>query len=336
MKSPWLRNSLLGLSFLAVFGTRALALGYGLVATTYSPFAETVYGIPTSYVSAASYLYPTSYYAPTSYVYSGSYAYPTSYYYPTVYSASSYVLSPTSYAVPTYYTASSYVVPRRYVASPVYSTALTYAPSAYYYPTVISSPMVASSTACNEVISVPAPSRVRSNPGITERAPEAEVPANEPPYRAEENPVRSVPDSSAVPPLNSGTPAPPTSPVPPEPEATSPPAPTTLRRQAQKPVVPVGRSPVRNILEGKVLSSDTREAEEGVRVIVSSRPGNFVDRVATTDAFGHYAVRLPDGDWTVKVAMPSGRVYPVSQITISGGQITDSYGQDIPSLIITR
>jgi hypothetical protein len=71
-------------------------------------------------------------------------------------------------------------------------------------------------------------------------------------------------------------------------------------------------------------------------VIVSSRTGNYVDRVSTTDAVGHYALRLPDGDWTVKVTMPSGRVYAVSQITISGGQITDSYGRDIPSLTITR
>jgi hypothetical protein len=47
-------------------------------------------------------------------------------------------------------------------------------------------------------------------------------------------------------------------------------------------------------------------------------------------------VKLPEGDWTVKVAMPSGRVYEVSQITISGGQITDNFGRDIPSLIITR
>jgi hypothetical protein len=47
-------------------------------------------------------------------------------------------------------------------------------------------------------------------------------------------------------------------------------------------------------------------------------------------------LKLPDGDWTVKVAMPSGRVYAVSQITISGGQITDDVGRDIPSLIITR
>ena len=73
-----------------------------------------------------------------------------------------------------------------------------------------------------------------------------------------------------------------------------------------------------------------------MRIIVSNRPGSFEDRVATTDAYGRYAVRLPDGDWTVRVAMPSGRVYSVSQITITGGQIVDNYGRDIPSLTITR
>jgi hypothetical protein len=71
-------------------------------------------------------------------------------------------------------------------------------------------------------------------------------------------------------------------------------------------------------------------------VIVSSRAGNYVDRVATTNASGQYAVKLPDGDWTVKVAMPSGRIYAVSQITVSSGQIFDDAGRDIPSLIITR
>jgi hypothetical protein len=34
--------------------------------------------------------------------------------------------------------------------------------------------------------------------------------------------------------------------------------------------------------------------------------------------------------------MPSGRVYAVSQITVSNGLITDDIGRDIPSLIITR
>jgi hypothetical protein len=114
-----------------------------------------------------------------------------------------------------------------------------------------------------------------------------------------------------------------------------------IRREAQKPVDltrsrPQARFNRDHILEGKVISSETKQGEDGVRVIVSSRPGNFVDRVVTTDAFGRYAVKLPDGDWSVKVAMPSGRVYEVSQITISAGQITDSLGRDVPSLTITR
>ena len=41
-------------------------------------------------------------------------------------------------------------------------------------------------------------------------------------------------------------------------------------------------------------------------------------------AFGRFAVKVPDGDWVVKVTMPSGRVYPVSEITVSNGMITDT------------
>jgi hypothetical protein len=114
---------------------------------------------------------------------------------------------------------------------------------------------------------------------------------------------------------------------------------STSFRQSRKPVsgaLPLPRGRIANILEGKVVSSETREAEENVRIIVSNRAGGFTDRVATTDAYGRYAVRLPDGDWTVKVAMPSGRVYAVSEITISGGQIVDNRGREIPSLTITR
>jgi len=55
-----------------------------------------------------------------------------------------------------------------------------------------------------------------------------------------------------------------------------------------------------------------------------------------SDAFGRFAVRLDDGDWTVNVTMPSGRIYPVSRIRVSNGQITDSQGNRIPSLEITR
>ena len=55
-----------------------------------------------------------------------------------------------------------------------------------------------------------------------------------------------------------------------------------------------------------------------------------------TDAFGRFVMRVPDGDWTVSVTMPSGRVYSVSQIIVSNGQITDEIGRDVPSLVITR
>ena len=123
------------------------------------------------------------------------------------------------------------------------------------------------------------------------------------------------------------------------PESCPRPGQTSLRRagpEARRRTTGGRLARVSNILEGRVVSSDTRQAEEGVRIIVSNRLGKFENRVATTDAYGRYAVRLPDGDWTVKVDMPSGRVYPVSQITISGGQIVDNFGRDIPSLTITR
>ena len=38
----------------------------------------------------------------------------------------------------------------------------------------------------------------------------------------------------------------------------------------------------------------------------------------------------------MSVTMPSGRVYPVIQIVVSNGQITDEIGRDVPSLVITR
>jgi hypothetical protein len=178
------------------------------------------------------------------------------------------------------------------------------------------------------------------------------VPSTVPPYRPEESanpaqgkePARQTPDVVPAPtspaPNESNTPSPPIVPAPEREPGTPGGSSGVLRREAQKPVSPTtpSRPSLRasNVLEGKVISGDNKQPEEGVRLILSNRTGNYVDRVAMSDAFGHYAVRLPDGDWTVRVTMPSGRVYPVSQITISGGQITDNLGRDIPSLTITR
>jgi hypothetical protein len=111
------------------------------------------------------------------------------------------------------------------------------------------------------------------------------------------------------------------------------------RREVQKPVLssPRGlRSQYRNVLFGRVKARDTAEPEEGVRVTISSRMNAYEDRVTLTDAFGRFAVKVPDGDWTVNVTMPSGRAYSVSQITVSNGLISDDIGRDIPSLVITR
>jgi hypothetical protein len=111
------------------------------------------------------------------------------------------------------------------------------------------------------------------------------------------------------------------------------------RREVQKPVLssPRGlRSQYRNVLFGRVKARDNDEPEEGVRVTISSRMNAYEDRVTLTDAFGRFAVKIPDGDWSVNVTMPSGRAYSVSQITVSNGLISDDIGRDIPSLVITR
>ena len=111
------------------------------------------------------------------------------------------------------------------------------------------------------------------------------------------------------------------------------------RRDSQRPVLTAPRfirPELRNVLFGRVEARDTSEPEEGVRVPISNRQNTSEGREALTDAFGRFAMRVPDGDWTVSVTMPSGRVYSVSQIIVSNGQITDEIGRDVPSLVITR
>ena len=117
----------------------------------------------------------------------------------------------------------------------------------------------------------------------------------------------------------------------------------TIRRDAKKPVLSSAPITLRtakkgnlNILEGKVISSETGRGEEGVRVTISNQLQPSNDRQVLTNAYGRYAVRLPDGEWTVNVTMPSGRQYAVSELIVSQGQIHDDLGREIPSLIINR
>ena len=120
---------------------------------------------------------------------------------------------------------------------------------------------------------------------------------------------------------------------------------TVYQRDARKPVLTASRTSayVRSanngtlhILEGIVFSSVTNETESGVTVTISNKRQTFADRVVSTGADGRYKVRLPDGDWTVSVTAKSGKVYPVSDLVVSEGQITDETGDPIPSLTITR
>ncbi len=138
---------------------------------------------------------------------------------------------------------------------------------------------------------------------------------------------------------NPGTPAgPPTAPGDMEIPSLDGGPPGEARRQSLRPVFPVRplRADTRNVLTGFVQSRSAGQLEEGVRISVTNAYDQGLDKSTVTDAFGRFSVRLAEGEWTVNVTMPSGRVYSVSQIRVSNGQITDSLGRRIPSLEITR
>jgi len=200
----------------------------------------------------------------------------------------------------------------------------------------------AASSAARDAASSAATTRETAPAPATGTTAVAPVEAGDPPSPASPAPEKETPPAPAATPLT--TPedksavkkiAPPVAPDGnPIGELPLPTEPETERRDARKPVLP--RPPAFVRLEGKVVKGESGESEAGVRVTASNRLGTFTDREAVTDSLGRYAFRLPEGDWTVKVAMPSGRVYPVSELTVSNGQISDDQGRDIPTLTINR
>jgi hypothetical protein len=84
------------------------------------------------------------------------------------------------------------------------------------------------------------------------------------------------------------------------------------------------------------VESDAGEPLGEVPVTVTSRDNAAVRRDGMSNAFGNFAIRLADGEWTVNVRMPSGRVYPVRSVTVSNGRIMDNQeGREVRNLIIS-
>ncbi len=298
-------------------------------------------------------------------VYATSYAtsyFPTTLYYPSAYVVPSTYIAPTTYLTPTTYLAPT-VVDRGLVATAYSISSDVCCGDAVIAPTTSARTVVVEPAPSRAEPSRPAPrARIEADrdegPALSSEVEDLPSPAPAPAPRSRPAPVQSTPGAVAPAPADAEE-SPPTprsierekSTAPPAETAPAPVAPAddllpapgdglgmnTGRREVRRPstydVVDRAR---RNVLFGRVRERDSGESEEGVRVTITNRAGAFADRSTMSDAFGRFAVRLPDGDWTVRVAMPSGRTYAVSEITVSDGLITDSDGRDVPSLTITR
>jgi hypothetical protein len=110
----------------------------------------------------------------------------------------------------------------------------------------------------------------------------------------------------------------------------------TIRRDSQRPVYArVRRAERRNILFGTV-ETDNREPRVEVPVVVSNRNNSLLQHSGVSDAFGAFAIRVPDGQWTVKVTMPSGNIQTVRNITVTDGKVMDNLeGREVYNLIIS-
>ena len=110
------------------------------------------------------------------------------------------------------------------------------------------------------------------------------------------------------------------------------------RRESLRPIYPITRTlrpELRNVLVGRV-ESDSGDPQGEVSVSVTRADNTSIRRVGMTNAFGTFAIRLTDGEWTVSVRMPSGRLYPVRSVTVSNGKIVDNQeGREVRNLIIS-
>ncbi|MFO0952877.1 MAG: carboxypeptidase regulatory-like domain-containing protein [Isosphaeraceae bacterium] len=164
------------------------------------------------------------------------------------------------------------------------------------------------------------------------------------PAEEEPNPFKKL-EGPAEAPINPPAARPPVAPGGEEraPVELPPPADETVQRVVQRPVMTAStstpyRRPARLLhwLEGKVIAGDSGRPEEGVKVTLARTDRAGTELVVLSDDAGRYGVRLPDGSWSVRVTMPSGRTYTVSELIVEKGQISDDLGRPIPTLTITR
>ena len=284
------------------------------------------YVSPTSYL-ASSYLTPTSYYVPTSY-YAGSSLVPTSY-------LSSYAVAPTSYVIDrgVVTTSLSSSDPCETTSAPVQTRSTAIRPT-----------NSSNGDSGNAIVSVPS-----NASNANERRPQgsvSSVPGGEEPAALNVNtaPAKEIPPPALVPttkpelsppgqPLQEPNPNDLKLPEPGRSGGVNPQPSETSFRSARRPTYDG-----RNILHGRVVSAESKRPEEGVSVIISNATKNYADRNAMTDADGEFKVSLPDGDWTVKVRMPSGSVFAVGRdyVTASNGRVTDASGRNVAEFLITR
>jgi hypothetical protein len=109
-----------------------------------------------------------------------------------------------------------------------------------------------------------------------------------------------------------------------------------VRRDSLKAIYPrVRTSDRRNVLFGSVETDDGRPRGE-VPVIVVNRNNALIRHTGVSNAFGGFAIKVPDGQWRVNVTMPSGNAQTVRDITVTDGKIVDNYeAREVHNLIIS-
>jgi hypothetical protein len=109
-----------------------------------------------------------------------------------------------------------------------------------------------------------------------------------------------------------------------------------LRRESMRPTYSRVRAAARrNVLFGTVETDDGVPRSE-VPVTVVNRSNSFLRHSGASDAFGTFAIKVPDGQWIVRVTMPSGSQQSVRSITVRDGKVLDNQeGREVQNLIIS-